>query len=125
LKNESETDMDISDNESEGSNTRNAPAIVQLYINARRASKHATKGNQLEILSWYKYAESFEKKVNEILSNNRITLKTAKSIVYKEIHSHLSYVSLETLRQRTKKARTIYNFFKDIGVDKIERIRSF
>ncbi|CAG8826388.1 25548_t:CDS:2, partial [Racocetra persica] len=79
--------------------TEGLPHIVQLYTNANRAARHASKGNQLEIL--------------------------AKSMIYKEIMSHLSYVTQETLRKRTQRANIIYNLFSAIGVDKISRIKSF
>ncbi|CAG8634923.1 460_t:CDS:2, partial [Dentiscutata heterogama] len=82
-----------------------APPLVQLYINANRAVRRASEGNQLEIRSWYQYAEGFERKVNQILSNSRVALKTAKTTVYKEIRKHLPS--------------------RYWGISKIDQIRSF
>ncbi|CAH1770170.1 12156_t:CDS:2, partial [Entrophospora sp. SA101] len=62
-----------------------ALTIAQFFQRALQAEKDAIKGNQKEIQSWYWYAEMHENKVNYILANERVTIKTARNMVYKEI----------------------------------------
>ncbi|CAG8757229.1 2121_t:CDS:1, partial [Racocetra fulgida] len=76
--------------------------------------------------SWYKYAIGYNQRVKEFLNNDRkLNLNSAKTIAYKEIINHLSYVSIDALKKRTQRAFVIYDLFKAIGVDKIERIKSY
>ncbi|CAG8525110.1 17370_t:CDS:2, partial [Racocetra fulgida] len=57
-------------------------------------SEHTKYANQAEILSWYYYAEGFEKEVKKILNNTRITINKTKSKVYKKLLTHLVDVDL-------------------------------
>ncbi|CAJ0852377.1 5006_t:CDS:2, partial [Entrophospora sp. SA101] len=96
--------------------------MARLYRKACRAEMHASNATQKEILCWYRYGEKHENRVNEILSSNRITEKTVRSRVYKEVLEHLPDITLANLRQKTQKARIVYKLFKGVGVDKIKLI---
>ncbi|CAG8484487.1 2044_t:CDS:1 [Racocetra persica] len=93
--------------------------LVLLYNKANHNKEHATYANQAEILSWYHYAEEFEKQVKKILNNTRVSINKAKLKVYRELLTYLVDVDLQTLQKRTQRANTVYNLFKKIGVDKI------
>ncbi|CAG8551398.1 10756_t:CDS:2, partial [Racocetra fulgida] len=117
--------MDISFDEEQNNENINGPSLAYLYVSACRTKESTIKNTQVEILSWYKFAEKFDNRVKEILANQRIAIKTAKTEAYKEILKRLPGIKLETLRKRTQKANTIYTLFKYVGIDKIDRIRSY
>ncbi|CAH1769217.1 190_t:CDS:1, partial [Entrophospora sp. SA101] len=118
-----------SDGEQSLSNTETtnptALDLARLFQKAIQTEKDATRGNQKEILSWYRFGELHENKVRYILANEHVTDKTARSRVYKEVSSHLPNVTADNLRKKTYKARNIYRLFNDIGVDKINLIKSY
>ncbi|CAG8530138.1 26933_t:CDS:2, partial [Dentiscutata erythropus] len=80
--------------------------------------------NAISLVQLYNKAECSQKRVNEELQNNRISLNKAKSKVYGEILAHRSDITKEALKKSTQRAKNIYNLFKIIGVDKISRIRT-
>jgi hypothetical protein len=45
-------------------------SLARLYQKATRAGLRVAKANQEEILCWYRYAERYEKRVNDIRVNN-------------------------------------------------------
>ncbi|CAG8790416.1 4803_t:CDS:2 [Dentiscutata erythropus] len=78
-------------------NTKNeAIELARIYQNARKAKKNTIHAKQEEILSWYHYAKSFEKRVYDVLSNCKNTKRAddlARIQVYDEIWNCLSSVS--------------------------------
>ncbi|CAG8550875.1 3909_t:CDS:2, partial [Racocetra fulgida] len=80
--------------------------LALLYNKANRNKEYAMHTNQAKILSWYHYAEGFEKQVKKILNNIRITTNKAKLKVYRELLTHLVDVDLQTLQKRTQRANT-------------------
>ena len=96
------------------------------------------KANQDEILCWYRFAESFEKRVKEIMnSNSRLNDQQARTRVYEEVAQHLPGFTKDSLRKKTAKARNIYKLFgrnrhptsreeiRGIGMSKIKRVKSY
>ncbi|CAG8712220.1 1428_t:CDS:2, partial [Funneliformis mosseae] len=104
---------------------QSSESLVRLYQKANHAEKYARNGNQKEIWSWFYYGEKFENRVQEILNNDSVTEKKARSKVYKEVEQHLPGITRANLCQKTKKTRYIYTLFREIGTDKIKRIKSY
>ncbi|RHZ60073.1 hypothetical protein Glove_359g12 [Diversispora epigaea] len=84
------------------------------------------KANQDEILCWYNYAEGFEKKVKDIMDNDKkVKDQQARTQVYNFIIPHLPGITKENLRKKTQRARNIHKLFKRIGVKKIKRVVTY
>src|SRR5205823_4688085 len=65
-----------------------------------------------------------EKEENKRKSKKRISDKTAKSKLYEEMKEQIiGNITRITLRKRTHRAMKIYNLFKEIGTEKINRFR--
>jgi hypothetical protein len=105
--------------------TSPAQVLAQLYRDAIKAEEAASLGNQKEILCWYKYGEAHENRVNEIISSEKITDRTARSWVYDEVMKHLPGIKRENLRKKTQRACKIYLMFKEVGTEKIAQIKSY
>ncbi|RIB04479.1 hypothetical protein C2G38_677561 [Gigaspora rosea] len=102
--------------------------LAHLYQKARKAKKNTIYAKQEEILSWYYYAEGFERRVNDNLSicrNNKRADDLARIQVYDEIWDCLSGVSRENFRKQTQRAYKIYKLFNGLGKDKIKRVKSY
>jgi hypothetical protein len=112
--------IEVNDDREESQNTTGSTAerLAWLYRKASRAGRQ-------EILDLYRYGEVHKNKIYKILSDERITEKTARSRLYKAIIRHLPGITMENLRKKTQKARNIYRLFREIGVDKIRRIKSY
>ncbi|RHZ84836.1 hypothetical protein Glove_74g170 [Diversispora epigaea] len=78
--------------------------------------RKAIQSGQEEILHWY------DKRVNEIISNGKVKIKTAKSLVYKEVKQLLPDTTDVNLRQKTLRTKKIYNLFNAVGIEKIEQV---
>src|SRR6266542_3087509 len=82
--------------------------------------------NRKQIRKYYEYARKFEKEKEEIKrrSKKRISDKTAKSKLYEEMKEQIiGNITRITLRKRTHRAMKIYNLFKEIGIEKMNRFR--
>ncbi len=82
--------------------------------------------NRKQIRKYYEYARKFEKEKEEIKrrSKKRISDKTAKSKLYEEMKEQIiGNITRITLRKRTHRAMKIYNLFKEIGTEKMNRFR--
>ncbi|CAG8556676.1 17037_t:CDS:2, partial [Acaulospora colombiana] len=101
--------------------------LAHLYQKARKAKKNTIYTKQEEILSWYYYAEGFEKRVDilSISRNNKRADDLARIQVYDEIWNCLSGVSRENFRKQTQRACKIYKLFNGIGKDKTKRVKSY
>ncbi|RIB15567.1 hypothetical protein C2G38_2192054 [Gigaspora rosea] len=102
--------------------------LAHLYQKARKAKKNTIYAKQEEILSWYYYAEGFERRVNNNLSicrNNNRADDLARIQVYDKIWDCLSGVSRENFRKQTQRACKIYKLFNGIGKDRIKRVKSY
>ncbi|CAG8604332.1 5490_t:CDS:2, partial [Diversispora eburnea] len=84
--------------------------------------RKAIQSGREEILHWCRYIERYDKRVNEIISDGKVKIKTAKSLVYKEVKQLLPDTTDANLRQKTLRARKIYNLFNAIGIEKIEQV---
>ncbi|CAG8746724.1 14993_t:CDS:2, partial [Racocetra fulgida] len=65
--------------------------------------------------------ERNSEKINEFIFNNKGKIKTAKSLVNKEVKQLLSDITEANLQQKTLKARKIYNLFNSIEIVKIKQ----
>ncbi|CAH1768891.1 10109_t:CDS:2, partial [Entrophospora sp. SA101] len=92
-----------------------AQSIVRMF-------QKAIQSGCEEILHWYHYTERYDKRVNEVFSNGKVKIKTAKSMVYKEVKQLLPDITDTNLHQKTLRARKIYNLFNAIGIEKIEHV---
>ncbi|CAG8599702.1 11969_t:CDS:2, partial [Diversispora eburnea] len=102
----------------DGENQHNqvtAQSIVCIF-------RKAIQSGREEILHWCRYIERYDKRVNEIISDGKVKIKTAKSLVYKEVKQLLPDTTDANLRQKTLRARKIYNLFNAIGIEKIEQV---
>ncbi|RIB20873.1 hypothetical protein C2G38_2302294 [Gigaspora rosea] len=71
-------------------NTENeAIELARIYQNARKAKKNTIHAKQEEILSWYHYAKSFEKRVYDVLSNCKNT-KRADDLARIQVYDYFS-----------------------------------
>ena len=62
-------------------------------------------------MHWCRYIERYDKRVNDITSNGKVKIKTARSLVYKEVKQLLPDITDANLQQKTLRARKIYNLF--------------
>ncbi|CAG8781067.1 1879_t:CDS:1, partial [Racocetra fulgida] len=88
-----ENEMSINSSSEEESNEDKILSLSMLYNKAECSEMRATLANQAEIWSWYRYVKGFDRRVNEILENSRISINKAKSTAYNEIlakNSHLT-----------------------------------
>lgn len=92
-------------------------SLIHLFQNAVRAGHE-------EIISWIRYSENFEKKVTEIRQRTRVTDKTARTQIYKEMLKHLPGITPVALRVKTLRAKKIRKLFGENGVrmDKIKYV---
>ncbi|CAG8737060.1 1801_t:CDS:1, partial [Funneliformis mosseae] len=73
------------ENDSEEGGGSISQNLARLYKKASLAEKRVMKAKQDEILCWYRFAESFEKRVKEIMnSNSRLNDQQARTRVYEE-----------------------------------------
>jgi hypothetical protein len=122
---EAEEDVSMIDEAPRGGVRSIGENLARLYRIASSAERHVTLSKQVEIRSWYNYGEEFENRVSEISSSRRVTDKTARSNVYKEIMPHLFGITQQNLRTKTHKARNIYRLFREIGVNRIRSVKSY
>ncbi|CAG8630053.1 3414_t:CDS:2, partial [Diversispora eburnea] len=141
----------ISDNQNGGASTAEKGTTNVVQVNSTSSSRHSSpriepslaekrvvKANQDEIMSWYHFAESFEKRVKEIMDGDmRLNGQQARTRVYEEVVEHLPGFTKDSLRKRTAKARNIYKLFgrtyhpttgeevNGIGFAKIKRIKTY
>ncbi|CAG8763831.1 7065_t:CDS:1, partial [Cetraspora pellucida] len=99
----------------DGENQVTAQSIVCIF-------RKAIQSGREEILQWCRYIEKYDKRVSEITSNSKVKIKTARSLVYKEVKQLLPDITDANLRQKTLRARKIYNLFNGIGIKKIEQV---
>ncbi|CAG8835927.1 11512_t:CDS:1, partial [Gigaspora margarita] len=110
--------------EAEGPMESNGKYLADLYKAASNASANTAKVIQYKIKSWYNYANKFENRVKKLIKTG-VREKVARIAVYEEIEPFLLVSSKINLHQKTYKARNILYLFSNIGVDKIQRIRTY
>ncbi|RIB28663.1 hypothetical protein C2G38_2157425 [Gigaspora rosea] len=98
--------------------------LADLYKAASNASANTAKVIQYDVKSWYNYANKFENRVKELIKTG-VKKKLTRTAVYEEIEPFLLVFSKINLCQKTHKARNILYLFSNIGVDKIQRIRTY
>ncbi len=92
-----------------------AECIVYMF-------RKAVHSGYEEILHWYGFAESYDKRINEIRTINKVKINTAKQQVYQEVKKLLSDISDVNLRQQLSRARKLYKLFNAVGVEKIKQV---
>ncbi|PKY61041.1 hypothetical protein RhiirA4_485489 [Rhizophagus irregularis] len=75
-----------------------------------------------EIIHWYGFAESYDKRINEICTINKVKINTAKQQVYQEVKKLLPDISDVNLRQQLSRTRKLYKLFNAVGVEKIKQV---
>ncbi|CAG8678059.1 3305_t:CDS:2 [Gigaspora margarita] len=99
---------------------KNANNFVDLYTHAETENEII---NREVITSYYLFGKALEDKYDHYKKNN--PKRTAQALVNKEIKSQLpNSVSDDLLRKKKERAHKIYELFTEIGVDKIQRIKS-
>ena len=83
------------------------------------------KANQAEILCWCNFIIGLDKSVDEIMIKEKVGMKKAKGQIYNFILAHNPGTKRNTLYQRIKRARKIYEFIEKIGIDKIKYIKTY
>ncbi|CAB4398673.1 unnamed protein product [Rhizophagus irregularis] len=81
-----------------------AECIVYMF-------RKAVRSGYEEILHWYGFAESYDKRINEIRTINKVKINTAKQQVYQEVKKLLPDISDVNLRQQLSRARKLYKLF--------------
>ena len=84
--------------------------------------RKAVRSGYEEILHWYGFAESYDKRINEIHTINKVKINTAKQQVYQEVKKLLPDISDVNLRQQLSRARKLYKLFNAVGVEKIKQV---
>ncbi|CAH1767989.1 12325_t:CDS:2 [Entrophospora sp. SA101] len=82
----------------------------------------AMKVRQKEILYWYCYYKTYEDRIGNIRSIEKIDDKSARTSVYNEIKSLLPDITDVNLRKITFRAKKIYILFEGIGMDRIRQV---
>ncbi len=84
------------------------------------------KINRKQIWKLYNYGRKFEQKVEEIKNQRRkkIPSKTARSKLYDQMKGEMTNnITRMAIRKRTQRAIKIYEFFTEIGRERINRIK--
>ena len=92
-----------------------AECIVYMF-------RKAVRSGYKEILHWYGFAESYDKRINEIRTINKVKINTAKQQVYQEVKKLLPDISDVNLRQQLSRARKLYKLFNAVGMEKIKQV---
>ncbi|UZO05890.1 uncharacterized protein OCT59_026228 [Rhizophagus irregularis] len=116
--------------------------LAQLCDKAFDAEDKANRANQEEILYWYLYAKDFIIQLNGIIESNggKFDEKKARGLLYDSITKQLNLlrkqrsqetglqlrgVSQNSLRKKTQRAKKVYKFIEQVGLDKIKYIKSY
>ncbi|CAG8634109.1 30058_t:CDS:1, partial [Gigaspora margarita] len=101
----------------------NANNFVDLYNNITHAETENEIINREVITSYYLFGKALEDKYNHYKKNNPKC--TAQALVNKEVRLQLpNSVSDDLLRKKKERAQKIYELFTEIGVDKIQHVKS-
>src|SRR5436305_2003299 len=84
--------------------------------------RKAVRSGYEEILHWYGFAESYDKRINEIRTINKVKINTAKQQVYQEVKKLLPDISDVNLRQQLSRARKLYKLFNAVDMEKIKQV---
>ncbi|CAG8681590.1 24934_t:CDS:1 [Cetraspora pellucida] len=89
-----------------------------------RLFHYAIRSRHEEILAWYYYSDNFENRIIEICRELRVTDKTARTQLYKEMLENLPGITSGNLRMKTLRAKKIRMLFgkNGVGIDKIKRV---
>ncbi|CAB5368865.1 unnamed protein product [Rhizophagus irregularis] len=102
----------------------NSSIFLTLYSKITNAEERHENSNQDVIQAYYLFGEA----LNRRLEHHKKTKEDheARESVNDEVRKQLpKEVTKNALRKRTEKARKIYDLFRRIGADKIQRVRSF
>ncbi|KAF0437011.1 hypothetical protein F8M41_004528 [Gigaspora margarita] len=100
-------------------------SLEGLFKRAVHFEENAVQENQVEIRSWFSYGKEHENRINQMMTQNNLSLRRATMQIYSSLRSILPGIESATLYRRTRKARFAYMLFKQIGEDKIERLKSY
>ena len=95
--------------------------LVTLF---KKAYKYERVKNRKMIRYWCEYAEKFERRVKEIMEEDKmISRKIATSEVYGEIHEQITNLSIESLWKKTEGARKANFIFAALGKSEIKKMK--
>ena len=96
--------------------------LVEKYQKGVAHNKEMIKMNRKGIRTWYEYAESFLKDIEEEKKKHpNFGLKTIRTRIYDKMVQLVKGESREIIRKNTIAAEKIYDIFKD-NIDRIDRI---
>ena len=102
----------------------NSRIFLTLYSRITNAEEKHENTNQDVIRTYYLFGEALSRRLDQLKKTNEEHV--AQEMVNDEVRKQLpKEVTKNALRKRTEKARKIYDLFRRIGADKIQRVRSF
>ncbi|CAG8844333.1 17079_t:CDS:1, partial [Gigaspora margarita] len=114
----------ISRSESTSGPNTNSINFLNLYQKIVDSEDINKKTSQDVILSYFHFGKALEDRFNHYRKTN--PKRTAQGLVNNEVRTQLPEIVSESLLRKTKeRAQKIYDIFNEIGIDKIQRIRSF
>jgi hypothetical protein len=100
------------------------PNYAKLYDAISKAEEDSKSANQVVIKRYYDFGKSLEERYDHYQKNN--PKRTAQAKVNDELRKQLpESITNNALKKRKERAQKIYELFHDIGVEKIERVKSF
>src|SRR5207245_1038016 len=123
---ENDSSIKISNSGDKSGNMSSEESMIVSFGNSAQYLSHlfktAIKSRQQEILNWYYYSLEFENKVRDIIADDKIKDKTARTMIYKEMKPFLSNITQDNLRKKTLRARKLLTLFgkNRVGIDKIK-----
>ena len=105
--------------EEESSRQDDINKLVKMFHGIERINKK-------QMRRWYEYGRKFEQKVEEIKNQKRkrVPDKMARNELYNEMRDRMSgNTTREAIRKRTRRAIKIYEFFTEIGSERMNRIK--
>ena len=102
----------------------NSRIFLTLYSKITNAEEKHENTNQDVIRTYYLFGEALSRRLDQLKKTNEEHV--AQESLNDEVRKQLpKEVTKNALRKRTEKARKIYDLFRRIGADKIQRVRSF
>ena len=96
----------------------------ELAILFERAYRYEMKKNRKMIEYWCEYAERFEKRIKEIMTDDpMMSRRNATSKVYKEIEEQIPNLSKESLWKKTEGAKKANFIFATLGKSEIKKMK--
>src|SRR5438045_1992138 len=102
----------------------NSRIFLTLYSKITNAEEKHENSNQDVIRAYYFFGEALYRHLDQHKKTNEE--RVTQELVNDEVREQLpKEVTKNALRKRTEKAQKIYDLFRRIGADKIQRVRTF